>query len=315
MEKLKNIQSGKNKIEFISRTMAGNLKLVGHLYVPENFDESRKYPTIVFTGPFNQVKEQMGAVYGEKLAKKGFIFLTFDHQGFGESEGLIRNYEHTGNKINGLQDAISFLRMHSFVDREKFYGLGACAGGNTMVYAAVADKRLKKIGLVSALLAHTVMTFVAGGKRTEIDKKFLSANEAYQKFYETGEVVPTDVLEMDKNRDSKLRDEREGYDYYMTARAGKETYPNYSHLGAEFFHMDWSRYSAARIGRFLSTPVMTIYGSKAGSKPLSWYFHWKVRSKNKKRVSIKGATHVDLYDVEKYVDQVVEKLTTFFNKA
>ena len=54
--------------------MAGNLKLVGHLYVPENFDESRKYPTIVFTGPFNQVKEQMGAVYGEKLAKKGFIF-------------------------------------------------------------------------------------------------------------------------------------------------------------------------------------------------------------------------------------------------
>ena len=89
----------------------------------------------------------------------------------------------------------------------------------------------------------------------------------YQKFYETGRSCSNRCIgNGNKNRDSKLRDEREGYDYYMTARAGKETYPTYSHLGAEFFHMDWSRYSAARIGRFLSTPVMTIYGSKAGEQ-------------------------------------------------
>ncbi|NME72584.1 alpha/beta hydrolase [Flammeovirga aprica] len=313
---MENLSAGKNRVYFISKTMGGDIKLAGDLFLPPKFDSNKKYPTIVFTGPFNQVKEQMGAVYGEKMSEKGYVFLAFDHQGFGDSEGAIRNYEHTGNKISGLQDAISYLRMQSFVDREKLYGLGGCAGGNTMVYTAVADKRLKKIGLVSALLAHTVMTFVAGGKRKNIDEKFLSANEAYQRYYETGEVVPFDSLDMEKpeTKNSKVRDVREGYDYYMTKRAGKETNPNYSHLGPEFFHMDWSRYSAARIGKFLSTPVMTIYGSKAGSKPLSWYFHWKVNSKSKKRVSIKGATHVDLYDVDKYVNQVVTKLDEFFKK-
>ncbi|MEM7130509.1 MAG: alpha/beta hydrolase [Chloroflexota bacterium] len=314
MEKLDNLKPGKNDIKFISRSMAGDLKLAGDLYLPDNFDESKQYPTIVFTGPFNQIKEQMGAVYGRKFAKRGFVFLAFDHQGFGDSEGLIRNYEHTGNKISGLQDAISFLRMHSFVDREQLFGLGACAGGNTMVYTAVGDKRLKKIALVSALLSHTMMSFTAGGGRAKIDEKMLKANEAYQKFYETGEVIPFDNLGMDKNKTSKVQDEREGYDYYMTARAGAETNPNYSHLGPEFFHMDWSRYSAASIGRHLGTPVMTIYGTKAGSRVLSWLFHFRAKSKDKKRVAIRGATHVDLYDRDEYVDQAVEKIVQFFGK-
>ena len=73
------LRPGLNKVHFLSRTMGGDLKLAGHLYLPERFDPAKKYPTIVFTGPFNQVKEQMGAVYGRKLAARGFAFLAFDH--------------------------------------------------------------------------------------------------------------------------------------------------------------------------------------------------------------------------------------------
>lgn len=307
---MENLKAGKNTVFFLSKTMAGDIQLVGNIYVPKDFNPNKKYPTVVFTGPFNQVKEQMGAFYGQKFADKGYIFLAFDHQGYGDSEGAIRNYEHQGNKIEGLQDAISFLRMHDFVDRDRFYGLGGCAGANTMVYTALTDKRLKKIAVVAGMLSNTLTTFKVGSKE-EVEKKLLDASEARQRFYESGLVEDFDPLNMDEAENHKIRDVREGYDYYMTKRAGKETYPNYSNLSPEFFLMDSGRWSARAVSKYLSTPVLTIHGSKASTKILSWLFHWKAKGP-KKRVSIKGATHVDLYDRDVYVDQVINELVKFY---
>lgn len=310
MQKITKLKSGKNKVEFTSYTMGGELKLVGDLYAPDNFDAGKKYPTVVFTGPFNQIKEQMGAVYGEKFSKLGYLFLVFDHQGYGDSEGEIRSYEHNGNKIEGLEDAISFLRMHSFVDREKFYGLGACAGGNTMVYTALTDKRLKKIALVSAMLSNTLVTFKNGSK-AKVEKKLLDASEARQKAYETGKIEPTDILNMNIAQESKITDEVEGYDYYMTKRAGKQTYPNYTHLTPEFITLDMGRWSARAVAKYLTTPVLTIYGAKASTKILSLLFHFFAK-KPKQKFAIKGATHVNLYDVDPYVSMAVDRMDTFF---
>ena len=36
--------------------------LAAHLYTPEGFDTSLSYPAVIFSPPFNQVKEQTGAV-------------------------------------------------------------------------------------------------------------------------------------------------------------------------------------------------------------------------------------------------------------
>ena len=66
----------KNKVN--SRTEIGNKQhylyqchsLAANLYLPEDFDASKKHPTVIFSGPFNQVKEQTGAVYGRKLADR-----------------------------------------------------------------------------------------------------------------------------------------------------------------------------------------------------------------------------------------------------
>ncbi len=308
--KLENLKAGQNKIQFISKTMGGNLKLSGLLFVPDDFDETQKYPTIVFTGPFNQIKEQMGAFYGRKLAKKGYIFLAFDHQGYGESEGQIRNYEYFPSKIEGIHDAVSFLRMHDFVDREKLYGIGACAGATHMAFAAVGDKRIKRVAFVSGMLVNTAVHFTFN-KRSKIDQMLEDANEARQQFYETGELVQFDALKMDEGKDSKIRDVREGYEYYMTERAGAATYSNYAPMTPEFFLEDNVRHSARAIARYINTPTLTVYGTKASTKLFSWLFHWAKKGP-KKKFAVKGASHVDLYDVDKYVDQVVAKTDSFF---
>lgn len=305
------LQAGKNKVTFKSQTMAGDLKLAGDLYLPENFSENNKYPTVVFTGPFNQVKEQTGAVYGKKLTKKGYITLVFDHQGYGDSEGVMRHIEHVPSKINGIQDAVNYLRTLSFVNKEQLYGLGICAGAGHLAYTAVTDKRIKKVAFVSGMLANNITHWFAGKKT--IQQKLKEANEARQKYYETEAYEPIDVLDMANSENAKVSDQREGYDYYMTARAGQQTYPNYTHKTPAFFLEADARYDARNVANKINTPSITIYGSKAGTKVFSWLFNFKKR-RPKKLVSIKGASHVDLYDVDKYVDQVVAKMDTFFKK-
>lgn len=48
--KTSDLSSGVNKVAFKSQ----GVKLTGNLYLPANFNSSKKYPTIVFSGPFNQ---------------------------------------------------------------------------------------------------------------------------------------------------------------------------------------------------------------------------------------------------------------------
>ena len=43
--------------------------VVGHLYLPENYDASRKYPAVIVSGSWTTVKEQMAGLYADKLAK------------------------------------------------------------------------------------------------------------------------------------------------------------------------------------------------------------------------------------------------------
>lgn len=311
MNPLESLKPSVNKVEFISKTMGGDLKLAGLLFLPDNFSPLKKYPAVVFTGPFNQIKEQMGSFYGAKMAKQGYVFLAFDHQGYGESEGQIRNYEYLPSKVEGIQDAISFLRTLPFVDNHRVFGIGACAGATHMAYVALTDKRLKKIAFVSGMLANTSVHHIFT-KKKDFEATLKRANVARQRYYETNTLEPFDALKLEQNKESKIRDAREGYDYYMTERAGSITYPNYTDKTPEFFIEDNARYSARAIARFITTPTLTIYGTKASTKLFSWLFQLAKKGP-KKRFAVKGATHVDLYDVDQYVDQVVDKMDAYFS--
>ena len=204
------LETGDNIVTFVSKTMGGDLKLAGLLFLPEGFDPSRQYPSVVLSGAFNQVKEQTCAVYGRKFAQQGYVALSFDHQGYGDSEGCIRRYEYTPARIEGIQDAVSFLRMQGFVDRERLFGVGICAGGSHMALTAVTDKRLKKIAVVGGMLVNTLVQFTANGRKKAL-AMLESANEARQQWYETGKTVPFDALGFDDGtaEKSKIADQRE----------------------------------------------------------------------------------------------------------
>lgn len=305
------LTSGKNTLQFRSQ----GLKLAAHLYTPEGFNASNSYPAVVISSAFNQVKEQTGAVYGARLAELGYVAISFDHMGYGDSEGDIRNNENAFVKIESIRDAISFMGTLPFVNKDALFGLGVCASGGYMALVATTDKRLKAIASVSGMLGNKASYFESMDRET-ITGLIAMQNAGRQKAYESGEVDYVDALNMAAAQDAPEGSAaREGYDYYMTARAGTETYPNYSHLSPSFMLEAPMLADAMSYAPYLYTPFIGIYGEKAmvDTGPLTVQFYEKA-SEPKALVEIEGASHVSLYDVPKDVNRAVEAMDNFFQQ-
>ncbi len=308
-----NITAGDNSLTFRSQ----GLKLSANLYVPDDFDREASYPAVIFTGPFNQVKEQTGAVYGAKLAKQGYVALVYDNPGYGDSEGDIRNFENPYSKMEAVRDGVSFIGTLPFVDKDRLYGLGVCAGGGYMPLVAVTDKRLTAIATVSGMMDNRASYFDVM-TREQIIPLLQMANAARQKAYETGDVDYYDALGMESiDVDSLDRGSAqfEGYDFYMTERAGATTYPNYTHLAPSNLLEYSPLTSATTWAPNLYTPYLGIYGEKAmqDTAPLTVAFH-EAASEPKELFEVSGASHVSLYDVDKDVDRAINKMVEFFDK-
>ncbi len=312
------LTSGKNNITFKSQ----GLNLAAHLYTPEGFNKAGSYPAIVFSSAFNQVKEQTGAVYGPRLAELGYVTIVFDHIGYGDSEGELRNNENPFVKMESIRDAISFMGTLPFVDCDNLFGLGVCASGGYMALVATTDKRLKAIASVSGMLGNQMSYFGAMDRET-ITGLIAAQNAGRQKAYETGEVDYVDALGMAAETEAikSGATPSEGYDYYMTARAGAETYPNYSHLSPSFMLETPMLADAMSYAPYLYTPFIGIIGEKAMDPasgptctgPLTVEFVNKA-SEPKELVEISGASHVSLYDVEEDVARAIEAMDVFFKK-
>lgn len=305
------LTSGKNEITFKSQ----GLNLAAHLYTPEGFNEAGSYPAVVFSSAFNQIKEQAGAVYGPRLAKLGYVTIVFDHIGYGDSEGELRNNENSFVKIESIRDAISFMGTLPFVDRDNLFGLGVCASGGYMALVATTDKRLKAIASVSGMLGNKASYFEAMDRET-VTGLIAMQNAGRQKAYETGVVDYVDALQMDSAANApEGTAAREGCEYYMTARAGAETYPNYSHLSPSFMLEAPMLADAMSYAPYLYTPFIGIYGEKAmvDTAPLTVNFYEKA-SEPKELIEISGATHVSLYDVDEDVSRAIEAMDAFFKK-
>lgn len=304
-----NITSGKNEITFSSQDHT----LAAHLYTPENFDPAGTFPTIVFSSAFNQVKEQTGAIYGPRLAKLGYVTLVFDHIGYGDSEGNVRNNENPFVKMESIRDAISFVGTLPFVDRGNLFGLGVCASGGYMALVATTDKRLKAIASVSGMMSNQTAYFGTMDREAVIGL-IQAQNAGRQKAYETGEIDYVDALHMDACKEApEGTAQREGYDYYMTERAGALTYPNYSHKSPSFMMENAMLSDALSYAPYLYTPYIGIIGSKAETGLLTQLFFDKA-SEPKELVEISGATHVSLYDIEEDVSRAIAAMDAFFKK-
>lgn len=191
-------------------------KLTGNLYYPSNYDANKSYPTIVVSGSWTTVKEQMAGLYAQKLANEGFITLAFDFRNFGESEGQPRFYESPALKKADIENAVTFLGGIPEVDNTKISAFGVCAGAMYTLMAASEDKRIRSVVTVASWLHDSEAVKLFYGGEEGVEAKITAAQNAKKDYAEHGTVqyIPTISIE----------DESAAmygpYDYYLNPERG-----------------------------------------------------------------------------------------------
>lgn len=315
-----NYHSGKNKVAFLSE----NTRIAGNVFLPANYDKNKSYPALVVITPASGIKEQTAGIYAEKMAKKGYITLAFDHRSYGESGGFPRGMENAPMKVEDIKNAITFLSNFPGVDAERVGELGICSGAGYSLQVAMQDTRLDSVATVSGFVDFT--DYGMGGATQYMDKLSGSAVEQYrqqikmasdarQTYYKTGEVVMVDGIPSAEKAKTMNEFWVRAADYYRNPKRGGGA-PNYTPMRAAM-SLD-TRYAfnpSEHMELIGETPYLAIVGTEA----LSAYFseiavkRGKEAGANAELFKITGAQHFDLYDQEKYVNQAVDKLDQFFS--
>ena len=296
------------------------MDLVGDLYLPDNFDENKKYKAIVSASPFPQVKEQIPATYGPEMAKRGFIFLGFDYLGMGDSPALPGEFmksRYMFRLIENTWDAVSYLGTLPFVD--EIYGLGVCQGGSIIASAAVTDHRIKKIAMVSGMMAADAFQWT---DKNMAHQAIAAANASAQKMYQTGEPDYQVPFGLD---DEQSREEfvsaspypkmaEETYDYYgRDGVRGPKAVENFSntHIGDQPMQSMFSicEHYADKIVQ----PALVVYSKTAMTAVCSTAFVEKLTNEHQV-LALDEFSHVDFYYKPEALKAATDAAADFFNK-
>ena len=288
------------------------IDLTGDLYMPKDFDASKKYAALAVAGPFGAVKEQVSGLYAQEMAKAGFVALAFDPSFTGESGGAVRDISSPEINTEDFSAAVDFLATRDFIDPEKIGIIGVCGWGGIGLNAAAADTRIKAV--VSSTMYN--MSRVAANGYFDADdspEKRIAARKIFNaqrtEDYKNGTYAKAGGV-VDPLPEDAPQFVKDYYAYYKTPRGYHERSVN-SNAG-------WTVTSSialvnmpmlAFIGE-IEAPVLLIHGEKAHSRYLSEDTFKLLKGDNKELMIIPGASHVDLYDNMEKIP--FEKIISFF---
>ncbi|HXJ23059.1 MAG TPA: alpha/beta hydrolase [Polyangia bacterium] len=304
------------KVSFVNP--ASHARLAGLLFEPKSEPASERRPGIVVVGPMFSVKEQASSVYARRMAQLGYVALAFDHTSFGESEGEPRLNEDPFMKAEDAKSAVTYLISLPQVDPERIGGVGVCGGGGYLPLAAASDPRIK---VLASIVPHTaVKEQVASGFGGLYGngEKILADARAARLAYEQGQPAKHLTFMPKISRftrgiaslSPKYRDMLKAIDYYEDPNRG--LHPNRKKDFLIWSAEKMAAYDVAdALPRLESVPLLVItsqrdyaradgeklYADKKGPKE----FHL-----------IAKAGHFDLYDLEPYVTEAVDRIRPFF---
>ncbi|MFN4289936.1 MAG: alpha/beta hydrolase [Permianibacter sp.] len=278
---------------------------------PAGFDESKKYPAVVVSHPGGGVKEQTAGLYAKKLAEQGLITIAFDRSYQGASTGEPRQMENPYVSTEDVSAVVDYLTTLPYVDQNRIGAMGVCAGGGYSANAAINDRRIKALAMVSAVNIGQMFRNGWDGSVKDADAlPYLEAGSAARTADASNNKLATMPLAPLKEEDAPNAELRGAWEYYHTPRCQHPNAPGYTLARNLMQIVSYDAYHKAEA--FLTQPILAVAGSNAGSKWMSDDLIARAASKDKQLYVVNGADHMDLYDVPKYVDEAVSQLAPFF---
>ncbi|MGQ4487442.1 alpha/beta hydrolase [Streptomyces sp. SAS_281] len=241
-------------------------KLAGNLYLPDA-DAAAVVAGVLVAGTWTSVKEQMADRYAQELAAGGYAALSFDFTGYGESEGLPRDYESPALKAGDLCAAADFLADHPAVADGTLGVLGVCAGAMYASAFAVQDARVRSLALVAPWLHDRRICEDNYGGPEGIATKMEAAAEARQRYEETGEVTYVPVVS-GSTPDAAMPFD---IDFYLNPERGG--IPQWPNRYAVMAWTEWLDHDAIALAPRVTVPTLLVHSEDAAIPDGARRFH------------------------------------------
>ena len=270
--------------------------LVGRVYRDVD-DLVEPRPTVLVTGSWLTVKEQMPRTYALRLAAQGITAFTFDFTGFGQSGGSPRQLELPARKIADITAAADFLSTMSFVSGGEVGHVGICASAQYALAAIARGARIRAFASVAGWYhdARTVAGFYGGAEGTAL--RLGRAAAALETYASSGTVVSAPAY--------RPGDERAGMffelDYYENPARG--AVPEWKNEMAEMSWLFWLTFDGQRAAREVSVPTLMVHGDACVLPENARAVYAALRGP--KRLEWGEGSQIDYYDQDPYVESAV----------
>lgn len=284
------------KIEIPSQ----NGTLIGQLYLPNA--NSTNLPTVVVTGAWTTVKEQMPTTYAKALNEKGYAAVVFDFIGWGESEGGVPFHEDPATKIQNIKDVFAHIGTYPEVDESRLAGLGICASAGYMVAATSHNENVKSTALVAAWLHDAEIVEAAYGGAESV----AGLLEAGKNAAESNEPVLLEAASV-TNENALMYQAP----YYTEADRG--LIPEYDNKFNVASWTGWLTFDAQAYASDYDKPLCIVH-SEAAAIP-DGVHKFKKANDAVETVWLDNVTQFDFYDVEGVVEEATKSVVNHFSKT
>lgn len=117
------------------------VRLVGDVYYPDDIRPGERRAGVVLCHGYTGVKDLYLPDNARVLNQAGYVALTFDYKGWGESEGP-RSRLAPYSRVADVQAALTFIGTLPEVDPGRLGIYGTSYGGATVVWVAAVDQRV-----------------------------------------------------------------------------------------------------------------------------------------------------------------------------
>ncbi len=130
----------KRAVEFYSE----GFKLCGDVYTPDGLGSGEKRAAVLLCHGYTGVKDLYLPDNARALNEAGYVAMTFDYKGWGDSEGS-RSRLAPYSRVMDVQAAMTFLGLQPEVDDPRIGLYGTSYGGATVSWVGAVDPRAKCI--------------------------------------------------------------------------------------------------------------------------------------------------------------------------
>ena len=297
------------KVTFVNRY---GITLAADMYIPKGM--TGQLPAIAVSGPFGAVKEQSSGLYARQLAERGYLTIAFDPSFTGESGGMPRRVASPDINTEDFSAAVDFLSVQPNVDANRIGILGVCGWGGIAIQSAINDPRIK------ATVASTMydMTRVSANgyfdsedtKEQRNGKRAAMATQRTED-YRNGEYTHAGGV-VDPLPEDAPQFVKDYHAYYKTPRGFHPRSGNSTDGWNMTSTLPFINFKFFEYADELESAVLIVHGDKAHSYYFGKDTFAKLKGDNKQMLTIKGASHCDLYD---QIDIIpFDEITAFYKK-